>query len=255
MTVQAPSAGESSLYRHQGGGAPLGSALGRRIWLITFTDLVSLMLAFFVMLFAMSGMKIEVWEATILAISRTENPSRIPLTPPVAAHNVSTTARTAALDLDYLATLFHRIGRGSTAFAETRLVRTPDALIVVLNADEIFTDDLFGNDKTGLSATAMQTLSAVADLLRNFSNRIGVRLHVDPEDALDAGHASTWERALIGAAMVANNLRAAGYDRAIAADAVLDRDLATSAGRMEPEKSERAAQIEIVILPEQGATR
>ena len=43
-------------------------------WMVTFTDLVSLMLTFFVMLFSMSSVKVDVWEKIIDALNRTVDP-------------------------------------------------------------------------------------------------------------------------------------------------------------------------------------
>ncbi|MBT3305153.1 MAG: chemotaxis protein MotB, partial [Alphaproteobacteria bacterium] len=45
------------------------------MWLITFTDLVALMLAFFVMLFAMSNVKVSDWQNVIDSLSQTLRPT------------------------------------------------------------------------------------------------------------------------------------------------------------------------------------
>lgn len=250
MNERWPHAGEKISPWQRAWVAPPVPALGRRIWLITFTDLVSLMLAFFVMLFAMSGVKVEVWEATASSLSRTAAPSRVPPPPPVAAYNVPTAEPIPGLDLDYLATLFHRIRRDSTVLVEIRLIRMPDALLLALNADEVF-----AGDGAELSPAATQTLSAVAGILGNFSNRIGVRLHAAAKDSLDADSASAWEFALVRAAALTNGLRAAGYDGTIAAHAVTSGDLAASDGAAGPARDQRIAQIEIVILAETAAGR
>jgi chemotaxis protein MotB len=210
------------------------------VWLITFTDLVSLMLAFFVMLFAMGGINVESWEVTGQSFTRTLNPSRPPPPPPpVAARNVPAVLRAPALDLDYLATLFRRIREGSPELVETRLTRLPDGLILALRPE-----DVFEGEGVRLSPAAAKTLSAAGGILGNFSNRVGVRLRADPALALDAGYLSAWERALVRAAAVANALRAAGYDREIAAYGLTDGGLPPSGGPAEDER------IEILILAE-----
>jgi chemotaxis protein MotB len=228
---------------------PSTPASGRRMWLITFTDLVSLMLAFFVMLFAMSGVEVELWDATAQSLSRTLDPApTLPPPPPVAARNVPTIERTPALDLDYLATLFRRASQGSPELVETRLARVPDGLILILKPG-----DVFGGDGVGLSPAAARTLSAVGGILGNFGNRIGVRLRADPVVTLQAGHGSAWELALVRAAAVANALRAAGYDRDIAAYGLTDGDLHASGnptGHTADGRNEQTEQIEILILAE-----
>jgi chemotaxis protein MotB len=230
-------------------------ACGRRIWLITFTDLVSLMLAFFVMLFAMSEVKVALWEVTTQSLSRTLDPSRSPPPPPVAARNVPTVVLPPALDLDYLATLLLSASRSTPDLLETRLVRVADGLVLVLNPGDVFV----GED-VRLSPAAMRTLSAVGGILGNVSNRIGVRMRADAEVTLRGGHGSAWEFALIRAAAVANALRAAGYDRDIVAYGVTDGGALASADRVgygadgghgadggQGEEG-RIAQIEILIL-------
>jgi chemotaxis protein MotB len=215
-------------------------AFGRRVWLITFTDLVSLMLAFFVMLFAMSGVNVELWDVTSESFTRTLNPSRPPTPPPpVAARNVPMVVRAPALDLDYLAALFRRIRQSSPELVETRLTRLPEGLILALRPG-----DVFEGEGVALSPAAAKTFSAVGGALGNFSNRISVRLRADSARMLEAGYPSAWERALVRAAAVANALRAAGYDREIAAYGSTDGG---SSAFGEPTEDEW---IEIVILAE-----
>ena len=60
------------------------------IWLLTFTDLVALLLTFFVMLFAMSNVKIDRWKEMIDTLSQSLNPARSePTKVPSAQYNIS----------------------------------------------------------------------------------------------------------------------------------------------------------------------
>lgn len=227
------------------------AAGGRRMWLITFTDLVSLMLAFFVMLFAMSGVEVELWDATAQSLSRTRDPAPAPPPPPpVAARNVPTAVRVPALDLDYLAMLFGRVSQGSPELVETRLVRVPDGLILVLDSG-----DVFDGDGVRLSPAAARTVAAVGAILGNFGNRIGVRFRADPEAVLQAKDGSGWERALVRAAALANALRAAGYEREITAYGLTGGGLPSPGDRSEQAADGQAAdgrlgRIEILIMAE-----
>lgn len=236
---------------HRSRTPPSMSASGRRMWLITFTDLVSLMLAFFVMLFAMSGVKVELWDATSQSLSRTLDPAPAPPPPPpVAARNVPTVVRTPALDLDYIAALFRRLSRGVPELVETRLARVPDGLILVLNPG-----DVFNEDGVELSPAAARTLSAMGGILDNFGNRIGVRVRADPKVTLQAGHESAWQFALVRAAAVANALHAAGYDRDIAAYGLTDGGVRAPGNSISQTAEGRIEQIEILILSEAASRR
>ena len=46
----------------------------RNIWLVTFADVIALLLAFFVMLFSMNNIKSETWNAITLQISPSKTP-------------------------------------------------------------------------------------------------------------------------------------------------------------------------------------
>ena len=248
-----PSFREAHAAWRRGGAMNSAPALGQRMWLITFTDLVSLMLAFFVMMFAMSGGTVELWDAAGQSLSRTLDPSRSPPPPPpppAAARNVPMVARAPALDLDYLAALFRRVRQNSPELLQARLARVPDGLILVLGPGDVFTEDIFDGEGIRLSPAAAKTLSAVGVILGNFSNRIGVRVRADPAVMPGAGYPFAWEIALVRAAAVANALRAAGYDREIAAYGLTDGGAPASDAEGGPAEHERIEQIEIVILAE-----
>src|SRR3970040_2957633 len=79
---------------------------GTRVWLITFTDLVALMLTFFVMLFAMSNVKLTEWRSIINSLSQTLRPEVTKTVPaPSSAFNIGTIFRKRAIDIDYLASV------------------------------------------------------------------------------------------------------------------------------------------------------
>jgi chemotaxis protein MotB len=61
-----------------------------RVWMVIFTDLVSLMLTFFVLLFAMSSVQFDRWKAMTEALSQTLNPARERADPvPAAQYNIA----------------------------------------------------------------------------------------------------------------------------------------------------------------------
>jgi len=76
-------------------------AVSSRAWMIIFTDLVSLMLTFFVMLFAMTSVKPDRWDETVDSLSRTLSPERPAVSVPATSRfNIATTLRKRAVNLD-----------------------------------------------------------------------------------------------------------------------------------------------------------
>src|SRR3972149_6453958 len=82
---------------------------GDPVWLITFADLVGLMLAFFVMMFAMSGMDGAKGRGGANGLSRSLDPVvAIEDEGPRADRNLDEVAVEPGSDLDYLAALLAR---------------------------------------------------------------------------------------------------------------------------------------------------
>ena len=76
-------------------------------WLVTFADMVSLVLTFFVLLFSMSNVKVDKWENMIDALSQSLNPTRVEVVvTPTARHNIASVFFKRAINLDYLTSIF-----------------------------------------------------------------------------------------------------------------------------------------------------
>ena len=79
------------------------NAEAQRRWLITFSDLISLLLAFFVMLFAMSSVDRGPWDEMTNALMVRLNPEEAwQNTAAMTDRDVYTEAAPEATDLDYL---------------------------------------------------------------------------------------------------------------------------------------------------------
>ena len=72
-------------------------------WLITFADLISLLLAFFVMLFAMSAVELETWKVLTNALSAKLDPAhQRDAEKPLTRQADDSVPLVQAADLDYL---------------------------------------------------------------------------------------------------------------------------------------------------------
>ena len=179
---------------------------GTRVWLITFTDLMALMLTFFVMLFAMSNVKLTEWRSIINSLSQTLRPEVAKTVPaPSAAFNIGTIFRKRAIDIDYLASVLREAFEGHALLSRGRIARLEDRLAIALPGDA-----LFEPDGSGLTDGGRQALFVLGGVLRNIGNQIDVSGHADIAQAAH-GYASAWELAAARAATVANALRQSGY--------------------------------------------
>lgn len=183
----------------------------QQIWMITFTDLVGLLLAFFVMIFAMSSI-----DQTRFRESRgLEDLNREPLPGAVEAtvqaeRNAPQAVVELGHDLGYLGTLLReQLGR-ETLLSGTIIRQDGSQIILSLPAHLLF-------EPNGAAPTAQggQALFALVGLLRNLQNRIEVEGHADPKPPTSPSFASNWELSLARATAVALRLEAAGYRQSV----------------------------------------
>ncbi|MBT4464262.1 MAG: chemotaxis protein MotB, partial [Rhodospirillaceae bacterium] len=108
-------------------------------WMITFTDLVSLMLTFFVLLFSMSNIKVDRWNDVIDALSQSLNPSSTKAeASATSSFNIETLFRKRAINLDYLASVLTDATSKDELLMNSRLLRMEDRLVIALPGDLLF---------------------------------------------------------------------------------------------------------------------
>ena len=202
----ADEAGRASLTPGGQGGDTAGA------WMVTFTDLVALLLTFFVMIFAMSHVKTTEWSSLTESLRRHLNS--------VAGQTVASPSmrmdgpspdRAAGADLDYLAELLAGHLSDTPALADAQMRRGEDRLVVALPADLLFN----AGDFT-LTADAADAVFQLGGVLRNMPNGIAVVGHADPRKPGSA-YPSNWELSLLRAQAVAAALREGGVDGRIRA--------------------------------------
>ena len=223
----------------------------QRVWLITFTDLVALMLAFFVMLFAMSNVKVSDWQNVIDSLSQTLRPT-LEKTIPAAtsSFNIGTIFRGRATNLDYLASVLAEAVDDHAMLSQGRILRLEDRLVIVLPGDLLF--QAGGAEMTG---SGRQALFVLGGVLRNIGNKIGVNGHTGAVPPAASGYASNWELSTARAASVANTLRQSGYLKPITAFGYADSRPDPLMGLPVERRGTFARRIEIIVRPEAGGTQ
>jgi chemotaxis protein MotB len=194
-------------------------------WMITFADLLSLLLTFFVLVFATSTIEQKDWQRVVQPIA-TYLTGRT-----ITAPNVATPDQAEArLDLAYLATLLERLVADVPALAGAQVVREEHALRLTLPS---------GRSWIGGPA---QPLADLARLLAGLDNRIEITLHVGIDPSPHADPLMDWRRALHGASAIAAELARLGAANPFDASAAVDLPGGPGAERIEIEIDDVAAE-------------
>ena len=203
----------------------------KTLWLISFTDLISLMLAFFVLMYSMSEPEAERWarlakgvaESIPAARSTADAPSDRPADPS-AAFNAQAVEKRAAIDLHYLAALLGSQLRSNAELAVVDVRREDDRVVIRLPGERMF-------DPTGAAFTdeGRRILFLLGAVIGRIGNRIELVGHAEREDP--AGGVA-WERALTRVVAVSAALRETGYRRDLVARAVMMPMVDAGGGRL-----------------------
>lgn len=176
-------------------------------WMLSFGDLVSLMLVFFVMLFAMSTLEEEDYEAVVSALAQQFNPSaNLDRAKPSVDLDIPKIAIKTAYSLDYLRALLDDKLAGDPLLDSIHLAELDDRLLISISSDH-----LFDPGRAVLKDAAKDAIGRVGTVVRFVGNRIDVNGHTDPEPVDSPLFPSNWELSLARAMAVADYLRTAGY--------------------------------------------
>jgi chemotaxis protein MotB len=202
------------------------------IWLISFADLISLLLCFFVMLFAMSSVELTRWRdvaastgtpsaAGSLTGTGVTNVVNAP-TPLASAdpdellrRRLGRNALGATVDngaeLDYLAAVLQRRIDEDGSLGAAIVSRLDDALVISLSID-----GMFETARADLSPAAVPLFAALGRVLGNLRNQVDVRGYGEtPEAARATGlnAVNNWELSIRRAERIGAELRRGGYAR------------------------------------------
>lgn len=179
-----------------------------RAWMITLTDLISLLLAFFVLLFSMSQVKLDAWHALVQALSERLNPS-VEWTDPDLRFdkNAPEVGKRRAVDLSYLQRILAEKIDTDPLLSRGLVIRLDDRLLLSLPADL-----LFPPGRADLTPAARNAAAVLASALGFVANQLEVHGHTDPDPVSGSGtFASNWELSLARSTAIANAISAGGY--------------------------------------------
>ncbi len=228
-----------------------GGASGSSTWLVSFTDVMALMLTFFVLLFAMSNPDQKDWEEFTEQIQENFNKFYGDTQQRGAqdAINIEKVNFSQALDLRYLSALFNKLIEQEPTLNVVTLTTNGNSLVVSLPQNL-----LFETGQADIKSAANKALFTLAGSLRRIKNRIEVVGHTDPRPTRGGyGYPSNWELSLARAISVASLLENVGYDRPIlvrgqAAGRYYDLPTAMS----EIERLDLSRRVDVVIMEDDG---
>ena len=214
-------------------------------WIIIFTDLVSLMLTFFVLLFAMSTIKVDKWESITDSLSQSLSPtSSKKVAAATAQFNIASIFRKRAINLGYLSALLGDMISKDELLGQGKLINLEDRLIITLPGNI-----LFAAGESKLKEKARKALFNLGGVLRNIGNEIGVNGHTAPGKVQGDVYQSNWELSLARAIAVANELRRSGYTETITSYGYADSLYSQLPKMAESERREHSRRIDIIIRP------
>jgi len=181
------------------------------LWLITFTDVMALMLTFFVLLYSMSTPQEEKWQDIVDSLSYNEDIYDS------AARNAGTQdyisldkiEKSSALEPGYLKVLIENM-LFERKISGILLIENQDRLLISLPAQLLFESGVADMKETG-----RQLIFELGGVLSRVKNRIEVIGHADPVPIRSqvGQFDSNWELSLARAASVSMALRDVGYQR------------------------------------------
>lgn len=223
----------------------------QRNWILSFADLLSLLLCFMVMTFAMSNIALdqrtpaEAGTADSLAQTIDWPGNEFPST--AARLSADTTMPVPALDLDYVAAVLDTTLRAHWLLRETRVERADDRLVLTMPADL-----LFAPGETEVADEALPPLEALARALDNLSNPVGILGHAGREPLPDGGEPSYWDLSLARALALADTLARSGLKRPIACYGLADTYLDGLPDDLGIQRQPMARRVDLVVYASPG---
>jgi len=181
-------------------------------WMVTFTDLIALMLTFFVLLYSMSKLDIVQWQnLTGTALVSLDSVSDTASVKPKAQLDIAPVSFVPGSDLDYLANVLSERLRSDNLLSQARFRNAGDRLIVSLPDALLFEEAGADGGSAVLGARAEQTMFALGGVFRTIGNTIEIVSYpVDTSD--NAGNTeAVWTDALSRAIALSRLLKDSGY--------------------------------------------
>ncbi len=175
-------------------------------WMVTFTDLVALLLAFFVLLFSMSSVDRFKWANLVRSLAGDMESIQARVgSKPAEEFQIEHTGPLPGTDLDYLTPVVAQRVAAEPALSAGVVWRAQGRTVVSLP-----TAMLFAAGETALTRRANPAVYALSRLVQSLDNLVEVHGHSALPDA-GAPDSQAWSATLLRASSLADSLIEAGY--------------------------------------------
>ncbi len=177
------------------------------LWLLTFIDLISLLLAFFIMMFSMSTIKMSTWDVFKGSLDNEKKLDASSIESSKNSTPLDHRSTRYGLNLGYLRSILEQSLKKESALEDVVFTYDSNNLIISLP-----TMLIFKKGEVHLSNSGRKALFLIAETLSNFDNDISLVGHSDPTPmAAGAKYKNNWTLSLSRAYSVAHALKSAGY--------------------------------------------
>lgn len=222
------------------------------LWLVTFTDVMALMLTFFVLLYSMAVPEEELWTTMTSALNSElgkfysddwEQGAQDTI-------NIDKIESSKALDLDYLETIVQELISKEENLDDIVIIPQKDHLVISL-PDNI----LFNTGEAEVIEEGKDAIFSLGGTLSRIKNRIEVIGHADPRpiSGENAPYPSNWELSLARALNVAGILETVGYRRPITVRGLSSARYDELPDINEEARLSYARRVDIVVMEDDGS--
>jgi chemotaxis protein MotB len=216
-------------------------------WVVSYADFVTLLLAFFVVMYAISsvneGRYRQVSEALVQAFQTTENkPDRSSIVPPPVQHT-QPPKREQDVPLQGMANDIRSVLDPLVRAGQVRVTENARGVAVEINASV-----LFASGQAELAEASLRSLEAVAKVLARAPNAIEVEGYTDDSPINSPIFPSNWELSAARASRVVRLFADAGVDPARMGAIGYGENRSVDSNDT-PEGRSRNRRVVVVILP------
>lgn len=174
--------------------SPQGESESSTQWMVTFADLLSLILTFFVLLYSMSAVEQPKWKELVHALHKYFTTGRdVEFNQPLSELSITTSRKKLAdFSPDYLESILIReLERIESIEDYLTILKKDDRIIIRVKGDDMFTGDGIQPSKK-----AIEIMSLLSDVAQSLENQFEVYNYISANYVTSETYPSYWEYGL-----------------------------------------------------------